>query len=51
MSRAEKSKQIFDHRKEKTEISFTVALKLACDKDKAAVERQQNATRIQPKLF
>ena len=51
MSRAEKSKQIFDHRKEKTEVSVTVALKLACDKDKAAVERQQNATRIQPKLF
>ena len=51
MSRGEKSKQIFDHRKEKTEVGVMVALKLACDKDEAAVERQQNATRIQLKLF
>ena len=42
MSRAEKSKQIFNHRQEKTEVVVTVAAKLACNKDKAVAEGQQN---------
>ena len=43
MSQAEKSKQIFDHRQEKTEVGVTVAANLPYNKDKAAAEGQQNA--------
>ena len=47
----EKSKQIFDLRQEKTEVRITVAVKLACDKDKAAAEGQQNAQQNTAKAF
>ena len=33
MSRAEKSKQVFDHRQKKHKDCVTVTVKLACDKD------------------
>ena len=47
----EKSKQIFDLRQEKTEVRITVAVKLACDKDKAAAEGQPNAQQNTAKAF
>ena len=50
--KTKKSKQIFDHRQEKRELGITVAVKMACEKDKAtAAEGQQNAQQNTAKAF